>query len=146
MPADGRWDLTLILLTWRIWWAPNNASRWETGLNSVFKGLTGTHPLLVTSKGRQAFRTARHCQGQLQTPQSVTAVDYCTLSSGQHSVCHRRGSQKQDPSPPPTDQSKFLPLWTQVCQQEWQCTLWRVRVTTVKMETHGLKHMALLTK
>jgi len=34
MPADGRWDLTLILLTWRIWWAPNNASkyRWELTL------------------------------------------------------------------------------------------------------------------
>jgi len=34
MPADGRWDLTLTLLTWRIWWAPNNASRWEIGFNS----------------------------------------------------------------------------------------------------------------
>jgi len=22
------YTLTLILLTWRIWWAPNNASRW----------------------------------------------------------------------------------------------------------------------
>ena len=33
MPADGRWDLTLILLTWRIWWAPNNASRWQMGFN-----------------------------------------------------------------------------------------------------------------
>jgi len=21
--------LTLILLTWRIWWAPNNASKWQ---------------------------------------------------------------------------------------------------------------------
>jgi len=21
--------ITLILLTWRIWWAPNNASRWQ---------------------------------------------------------------------------------------------------------------------
>jgi len=28
--------LTLILLTWRIWWAPNNASRWEMGYNSAF--------------------------------------------------------------------------------------------------------------
>jgi len=32
--------LTLILLTWRIWWAPNNASRWQMGFNSAFKGLT----------------------------------------------------------------------------------------------------------
>jgi len=31
--------LTLILLTWRIWWAPNNASRRQLGFNSAFKGL-----------------------------------------------------------------------------------------------------------
>jgi hypothetical protein len=24
---------------WRIWWAPNNASRWQMGFNSAFKGL-----------------------------------------------------------------------------------------------------------
>jgi len=70
MPADGRWDLTWrltrilltwriwwasnnarrwyltgcltrILLTWRIWWAPNNASRWQMGFNWAFKGLRG---------------------------------------------------------------------------------------------------------
>ena len=29
----------LILLTWRIWWAPNNASKWQVGFNSAFKGL-----------------------------------------------------------------------------------------------------------
>ena len=31
--------LTLILLMWRIWWAPNNASRWQVGFNSAFKRL-----------------------------------------------------------------------------------------------------------
>jgi len=31
--------LTLILLTWRIWRAPNNASRWQMGFNSAFKRL-----------------------------------------------------------------------------------------------------------
>jgi len=31
--------LTLILLTWRIWSAPNNANRWQKGFNSAFKGL-----------------------------------------------------------------------------------------------------------
>jgi len=31
--------LTLILLTWKIWWAPSNASRWQMGFNSAFKGL-----------------------------------------------------------------------------------------------------------
>ena len=31
--------LTLILLTWRIWWAPNNSNRWQMGFNSAFEGL-----------------------------------------------------------------------------------------------------------
>jgi len=31
--------LTLILLTWRIWWVSNNASRWQMGFNLAFKGL-----------------------------------------------------------------------------------------------------------
>ena len=31
--------LTLYLLTWRIWWAPNNASKGQMGFNSAFKGL-----------------------------------------------------------------------------------------------------------
>jgi len=39
MLANGRWDSTLILLMWRIWWAPNNASKWQMGFNSAFKGL-----------------------------------------------------------------------------------------------------------
>jgi len=25
--------LTLILLTWRIWWVPNNARKWQMGFN-----------------------------------------------------------------------------------------------------------------
>ena len=32
-------SLTIILLTWRKWWAPNNASRWQMGFNSAFEGL-----------------------------------------------------------------------------------------------------------
>ena len=32
--------LTLNPLTWKIRWAPNNASRWQMGLNSAFRGLT----------------------------------------------------------------------------------------------------------
>ena len=31
--------LTLYLLTWRIWWAPNNGSKGQMGFNSAFKGL-----------------------------------------------------------------------------------------------------------
>jgi len=32
-------NLTLNPLTWKIEWAPNNASRWQMGFNSAFKGL-----------------------------------------------------------------------------------------------------------
>ena len=32
--------LTLSLLTWTIWRAPTNASKWRMGFNSAFKGLT----------------------------------------------------------------------------------------------------------
>ena len=34
--------LTLILLTWNIGWVPNNASKWQMGFNSAFKGLTSS--------------------------------------------------------------------------------------------------------
>ena len=36
--------LTLILLTWRIWRAPNNASKWQMGFNSEFQGLSESCP------------------------------------------------------------------------------------------------------
>ena len=45
-------DLTLILLTWKKWRAPNNASKWQMGFNSVFKGLNSipvSVPLTVLS-------------------------------------------------------------------------------------------------
>ena len=32
-------SLTLSLLTWTIWRAPTNASKWRMGFNSAFKGL-----------------------------------------------------------------------------------------------------------
>jgi len=28
--------LTLNPLTWKIWWAPNNASRWQMGFNFAY--------------------------------------------------------------------------------------------------------------
>ena len=35
-------SLTLTLLTWTIWRAPTNASKWRMGFNSAFKGLTSS--------------------------------------------------------------------------------------------------------
>jgi hypothetical protein len=39
--------LTLILLPWRMWWAPNNASRWQMEFNWAFKGLNPICHLLA---------------------------------------------------------------------------------------------------
>ena len=38
--AGNCYILTLNPLTWKIWWALNNAGRWQMGFNSAFKGLT----------------------------------------------------------------------------------------------------------
>jgi hypothetical protein len=49
-----RITLTLILLTWSIGWAPNNASIWQMGFNLAFEGLNEFRPVLtlvdITSK------------------------------------------------------------------------------------------------
>jgi hypothetical protein len=39
--------LTLILLTWRIGWAPNNASKWQVEFNLAFKGLIAWRAFLA---------------------------------------------------------------------------------------------------
>jgi hypothetical protein len=40
VPADITMALTLTPLMCRIWWAPNNTSKWQMGFNPAFKGLT----------------------------------------------------------------------------------------------------------
>jgi hypothetical protein len=53
--------LTSILPTWRIGWAPNNASKWQMGFNWVFKWL------IVVSKGETGtYRSVcrKHLQGK----------------------------------------------------------------------------------
>ena len=37
---EASYELTLTLLTWRIWRAPTNARKWRMGINSAFKGLS----------------------------------------------------------------------------------------------------------
>jgi len=67
--------LTLYLLMWRIWWAPNNASKWQMGFISAFKGLfiqfwnCCQHlPVLSTwlSSGCKKVKWSRHRIGVVQ--------------------------------------------------------------------------------
>jgi hypothetical protein len=57
-------SLTLILLTWTIWRAPTNASKWRMGFNSTFKGLMDLVPLkYFGSKDTEMFTAANmYCQ------------------------------------------------------------------------------------
>ena len=48
-------ELTLILRTWRIWWAPNYASKWQMGFNSVFKGLNLLKFTYIVVNKRKSF-------------------------------------------------------------------------------------------
>jgi hypothetical protein len=55
--------LTLNPLMWKIWWAPNNAGRWQMGFNSVFKGLK-TKRLLSYLK-TQSVPRSKHFSSRL---------------------------------------------------------------------------------
>ena len=66
-------NLTLILLKWRIWWAPNNASRWQMGFNSAFKGLipicTLPRPALMQCVSLRTLRKKKPKGRKYQTHQ-----------------------------------------------------------------------------
>jgi hypothetical protein len=48
--TTNEFTLTLTLLMWRIGWASNNASKWQIGINSVFKGLIYHFGLLTVHR------------------------------------------------------------------------------------------------
>jgi len=81
--------LTLIPLTWRIWWAPNKASRWQVGFNLAFKGLT-TWVILKTKAARSAtgqkISTILHV---VISQKSIIFSDYIIcLAFSQHNFVH----------------------------------------------------------
>jgi hypothetical protein len=57
-------QLTLILLTWRIWWAHYSASKWQMGFISAFKGLTVKQEDIGVLNGRKSkfFWIVTPCQ------------------------------------------------------------------------------------
>ena len=59
MLANGGWDITIILLTWTIWRAPTNASKWRMGFNSAFKGLIIIVILSLTCRVNYALNLFR---------------------------------------------------------------------------------------
>ena len=60
-------QLTLILLTWRIRWARNNASKWQMGFNMAFKGLSKVIQVnqLDATTIYWSIRSAQHVSGNI---------------------------------------------------------------------------------
>ena len=107
MLANGGWDLiqrlTLILLTWRMWRVPTNASKWRMGFDSAFKGLmdfkrlrtvlncsetdrSREYPQSVQTVSRLGFEPVILCiETQILTipkphlPRTVLSIHYATL-------------------------------------------------------------------
>ena len=50
--------LTVILLMWRIGWAPNKANEWQMGFNSAFKGLKNK-PFYFASRGPASWSSGQ---------------------------------------------------------------------------------------
>jgi hypothetical protein len=77
-PQQRYWILTLILLTWRIGWAPNNARRWEMGYNSEFKGLKP--PRMWNCIMKWVLLTYLTNTGPSASPRSSCLLDCWTLT------------------------------------------------------------------
>ena len=91
-------DLTLILLTWRKWWAPNNASKQEMGFNSAFKGLMQLTKLLTNNHVRGGIRMsdpnmARNVVTAWQPGVPATNLwhNYYTINSDARSIYSSEG-------------------------------------------------------
>jgi len=82
MPKQPNVALTLIPLTWRIWWAPNNASRWQMGFNSAFKVLKlplehiGTKPRIKKLWLFVAARLRPYALGGLYGQMLIITTEY----------------------------------------------------------------------
>jgi len=106
--------LTLILLMWRLWWAPNNASRWRMGFKSEFKGL----------KKAPCRLDENFCAWQSHRPRlfgwpiAILRRFYCLIYETRLTVgrCQwprvlRRRSAA----------ARLLKLWVQIPSEAWMC-------------------------
>ena len=81
---DKRWRriiLTLILLTWRIWWAANNARKWQKGFNSVFTRLTHKLKDFSTHRPWWSLVTDAHVWASLDPCMFYNLLRHSALSS-----------------------------------------------------------------
>ena len=72
--------LTLILLTWRKWWTPNNASKRQMGFNSAFKGLMCSNIFFFENRAVDEIMLLNTVQ--TDWPQMAILYGACALHCG----------------------------------------------------------------
>jgi hypothetical protein len=80
LSSQDKQPLTLTLRTWRIWWAPNNASKWQIGFNSAFKGLNTSFSSLYRFFSIQHTTCSRHCKYE-PSESFIGSVSYMVIFS-----------------------------------------------------------------
>jgi hypothetical protein len=70
--------LTLILPTWKIWWAFNSATKWQMGFNWVFKELRRDGATTVAGEGNRYY-VFWACVCSLWCPLRIAHVPYVHL-------------------------------------------------------------------
>jgi hypothetical protein len=80
--------LTLILLTWKIGWAPNNASIWQMGFNSAFKGLSLISSAMFWTKNKIHTTHNFSCHFLISSPQKPSTLELTCLWITVH--CHTK--------------------------------------------------------
>ena len=119
LPASSSWNVrygecsSLILLTWRIWWAPKNASKWQMGFNAAFKGLINNFPLHVVGI----------CI-MISLPEN-------RMGKGVWKICGYQWSRTRKPSMCKASQDNRHAGWWTVLEDAWIFMGWNSRKQTV---------------
>ena len=101
--------ITLILLKWRIGWAPNNTRKWQMGFNSAFKGLNNKIHILLSQVycvwqvvKTQTIISNNHVYLRLQSHRGHRCVivccpstSFCLESTSTSGRCTRTGVQTE---------------------------------------------------
>jgi hypothetical protein len=84
--------LTLIPLTWKIWWAPNNVNRWQMRFNLALKGLKKHSRLkrqFQSHSGRSPTVVTISCYNSNNTDFLWSLTVTIIMMLVRHSVCHK---------------------------------------------------------
>jgi len=126
------------MLTWKIWWAPNNASRWQMGFNSAFKGLKFQCKIHLITRLERPLRLQEFeaptfsIQSAYESdkfvspthrplyppPRNILGIQFCSRLSHlqDHSAAGRNKSRK-NPNDPIGNRTRDLPVCSAVPQR-----------------------------